>query len=59
VICYPCRDGALLMQIGKRDLADQAHANCYGGTWCDCAHQTSGSALNQQALTELKVSGRL
>ena len=51
MICYPCKDGAILMRLGRREAADKAHANCHGDTHCDCQHRTSGSALNPLMIT--------
>jgi hypothetical protein len=53
LICEPCRDGGELNASASkvedysarlsRELAEEAHAECRGGTWCDCQHKTGGA----------------
>lgn len=35
------------------DCRQRHHEDCPGGTWCDCQHQPSGQARQDQAETAL------
>jgi hypothetical protein len=49
MICKPCRDAASYLAAvdlsydyitaGDIEQALEDHAECKGGTWCDCHHQ--------------------
>lgn len=40
MICSPCRSAGKYLTAGNAHAAELAHAQCKGGTWCDCAHKT-------------------
>lgn len=53
MICVDCRTAAkVITEGGMQWEMDLFHAHCRGGTWCDCAHQTT-SGLNTQRIREL------
>lgn len=52
MICAPCKAaGALLppeMSAPLFTVVRDLHADCKGGTWCDCQHKTDQSYITQQ-----------
>lgn len=54
MICKPCQEGGEFMRKLGPDpsgrytslSAQMLHNYCKGGTWCDCQHDVSGTAIN-------------
>jgi len=62
MICIPCTRGGILTTTA-RNAAEEAqavliknaaelHAQCRGGTWCDCQHKTNPTGELNMALIE-------
>lgn len=49
MICHPCKDAAKEAFVFHTPAnAVMMHGVCKGGTWCDCQHDITQSALNQK-----------
>lgn len=53
MVCEDCKEGSRLLQeeAVTKEFADDMHAQCAGGNWCDCQHKTHAIALIGPAIT--------
>jgi len=58
-VCEPCRQAGRLLTSGAATpgAVQALHADCPGGTWCFCQHQSERSVLREDRKADPRRGG--